>query len=620
MDDPYSEPVTGFDETMPMEVANIGFMLERLGRDCDDLQFIRELTENALQAGATKIVWDVDWPTFQIDGVQKLCCIDNGLGMTPDEMRMYINRLSSSIHEQAIDGNYGVGAKVAAATRNPAGLIYQSWKDGKGAMIQLWRDPITEQYGLRRFPLKDGRWNYWIPIAEQHKPAEVGEHGTKVILLGRDDDHNTIMPPDGVPTPSRWLSRYLNARYLSFDQVEVKAREGWDAAPDEKRNLLRTVRGQGRFLAEFSEQAGKAELPECTVHWWLLEDSDKRRNASELVNTGHVATLWDGELYEMRLQRAGVARLHQFGVIFGYDRVVLYIEPKNGRKKITSNTARTQLLIDGQTLPYADWAADFREQMPQELRDYMDAVISGAEASDHHDAIQERIRRYRRLYDLSRYRMKPDGRMRVTDPVLPRRRRPEEERVPQISQAQERRARKQERTGRLLAAMLADEGDPAEPNPPAEQDLPKVKWVSLENGLRTPEVLDDRAAKYLSEVNQIHANADFRVFTDVIDFFCDEQHVERSNQFVVDIVHEWFEQALVETVIGCQALQGEKRWPPDQVEAALSEEALTAAVMQRYHVANAIRRSVRSKMGSPNEQGGGAPSEPAEEEAAAAGA
>lgn len=146
-----------------------------------------------------------------------------------------------------------------------------------------------------------------------------------------------------------------------------------------------------------------------------------------------------------------------------------------------------------------------------------------------------------------------------------------------------------------------------------------MKWVSLENGLRTPEVLDDRAAKYLSEVNQIHANADFRLFTDVIDYFCDEQNVEGGNQFVVDIVHEWFEQALVETVIGCQALQGEKRWPPDQVEAALSEEALTAAVMQRYHVANAIRRSVRSKMGSPNEKGDGAvPAEVVEDEAAAA--
>jgi hypothetical protein len=55
-------------------------------------------------------------------------------------------------------------------------------------------------------------------------------------------------------------------------------------------------------------------------------------------------------------------------------------------------------------------------------------------------------------------------------------------------------------------------------------------------------------------------------------------------------------------VLGCQALQGERRWPPDQVEKALSEESLTAAVMQRYHLANAIKRTLGAKLGSLNEK------------------
>jgi hypothetical protein len=600
------QPTTlvGSDETVPMEVANIGFMLERLGRDCDDLQFLRELTENAIQAEATEIIWDFDRPTYEIDGVYKLCCIDNGRGMTADEMRMYINNLSSSIHEQSFDGNYGVGAKVAAATRNPAGLVYQSWKEGQGAMIQLWRDPVSEQYGLRRFELPDGRWDYWIPIASEHKPDEIGEHGTKVILLGKDDDDNTITPPEGVDTPSRWVSRHLNARYFRLPEgVELKAREGWTADPEtQKGNLRRGIRGQGRFLDEFAEQNGVAELDEARVHWWILEDSEKRRNASDLVNTGHVAALWDSELYEMRTGRGGVARLHQFGIIFGYQRVVLYIEPRNGDRSITSNTARTQLLLDGQPLPYADWAAEFREKMPQELRDFIDSVIAGADTGDHREAIAERLKRYKRLFRLSRYRMNPAGRVNVSEPALSRRRREDGNGTGQVPEERIQQRRKQERTGRLLAAMLADEGDPADPTRPAEQDLPKVTWVSVENETRTADFLDDRAAKYIPEVNEIQANADFRVFTDMIDYFCEEQGLERDQKFVVDVVHEWFEQALVETVIGCQALQGERRWPPDQIEAALSEQALTAAVMQRYHLANSIKRSVRSKMGSPNEK------------------
>ena len=46
---PSAEP----EQTMNMGVANIGFMLERLGADCDDLQYLRELTKNSLEADAT---------------------------------------------------------------------------------------------------------------------------------------------------------------------------------------------------------------------------------------------------------------------------------------------------------------------------------------------------------------------------------------------------------------------------------------------------------------------------------------------------------------------------------------------------------------------------------------
>lgn len=595
-------PSTG-DETMRMQVDNIGFMLERLGRDCDDLQFLRELTQNALEAGSTKIQWDYDWTSFAATDTYKLACIDNGSGMTPEEMRRYINHLSASGQRQALDANYGVGAKVAAATRNPAGMMYQSWVDGQGAMIQLWRDPDTGEYGLRRFELPNGQWSFWVPLGDKAKPDIIDGHGTKVVLLGRDEHHSTMEPPAGVATPSRWVSRYLNARFFHFRSgVEVKAREGWDADPDDKGNLLRTVRGQGRFLAEHSTERGVAELSECRVHWWILDDTEKRRNSSDLVNTGHSAALWGDELYEMRTARAGIARLHQFGIIFGADRVVLYIEPRNGTRSITSNTARTQLLLEGNPLPYADWAAEFREEqnMPQELRDYMDAVIAGAQGTgDHHEAIAERLRQYRKLFRLSRYRLNPEGRLRVADPVLPRAASGDGGDEPVASSTESRKSRDGDRTGQLLAAMLAVEGDNADVAPPSEQDLPKVTWVSLANGLRQPpEYLDDRAAKYLPETNIIHANADFRVFSDMADYWCDQYEVERGNKAVKTVVQEWFEQALVETVIGCQALQGERRWPPDQIEKALSEEALTAAVMQRYHVANSVKRTLGSRMGS----------------------
>ena len=50
-------------------------------------------------------------------------------------------------------------------------------------------------------------------------------------------------------------------------------------------------------------------------------------------------------------------------------------------------------------------------------------------------------------------------------------------------------------------------------------------------------------------------------------------------------------------VIGVQALKDAKEWSKDDIFKALSEEALTASVMQRYHVNHAIKRELGSKLG-----------------------
>ncbi len=84
------------------------------------VQFVRELTQNSLESGATQIVWDADWILNTLDGVYKLAIIDNGSGMVGTDMVRFINQLSSSIHAQSHEGNFGVGAKIAAATAQSA--------------------------------------------------------------------------------------------------------------------------------------------------------------------------------------------------------------------------------------------------------------------------------------------------------------------------------------------------------------------------------------------------------------------------------------------------------------------------------------------------------------------
>jgi hypothetical protein len=136
---PVDRDVGDVDGWTELAVENPTFLLERLGSKCGDLQFLRELTVNGLDAIAAlpppakrRVVWDLDWQRSEATGgrVRKLSVTDTGTGMRPDQLGRYINQLASSSREQSHTANFGVGAKVAAGSRNPHGLEYPSWQHG----------------------------------------------------------------------------------------------------------------------------------------------------------------------------------------------------------------------------------------------------------------------------------------------------------------------------------------------------------------------------------------------------------------------------------------------------------------------------------------------------------
>jgi hypothetical protein len=209
-----------------LSVANPTFLLvECLGSECTDLQGLRELTVNGLDAIAAlgeraggRVVWDLDWLRFDASGgrVHKLSVTDTGTGMTPEQLRQYINQLASTGREQSAAGNSGVGAKIAAGSRNPHGLEYRSWHRGQGALACFKRHPDGRR-GLEPQRWPDGGSEFWRPLDEQDKPWVLRgqHHGTQVVLLGRHERHDTTQAPDRVSEGRRqWITRYLNGRFL----------------------------------------------------------------------------------------------------------------------------------------------------------------------------------------------------------------------------------------------------------------------------------------------------------------------------------------------------------------------------------------------------------------------
>lgn len=591
--------------TLPISVAHIGFMLERMAKDCSELQFLRELTQNSIESilrlptQSGQIVWDVDWTTYDLDGTYKLSITDNGDGMTGDDMIQYINQLSSSGGIQAHNANYGVGAKIAAATRNPAGLVYLSWKDATGSMIHFWRDPQSGEYGLQQLRRPDDTYGHWAHIDDAIKPDLIENHGTRVILYGTSPESNTMTAPVGAQSPSRWVTKYLNTRYFRFPEgISVRAREGWEFdRSDKDRNLLRTITGQKKYLDEHAASSGDVKLATARVHWWILRnEAALSQNSGFIASQGHCAALWKDELYEMTIGRANTAALQNFGIIFGYQQVVLYVEPAEAPGiELLTNTARTVLLMNGNPLPWADWQDEFRKVMPKEIAEHMEAAAAASQASDHKDSIKDRLKQIEDLYKLSRYRPIKGGSLSVSgeSQAAGGGARGPNSKSGGASQAGENAGK----VPSVYSLFLTADGVPgAEAKPDA---FPRTVWVSASDGTRLSGDLEDRAAKYLEKDNMLQINADFRVFTDMIRRWSEHfSAVPGAQAVVTEVVREWFEQSLVEAVLSSNALRNAQHWSIENVRQMLSEESLTAVVLPRWHIEQSIKRALGSKFGA----------------------
>ena len=593
--------------TLAMTVNNTGFLVDRLGQDCHPLQHLRELTTNSIEAilktpdRAGEIVWDVDWVTYDLSQtpVYKLCITDNGVGMTGEEMEKYINQLSSSGSEQSLSANYGVGGKIATATKNHWGVVYLSWKENQSAVVHLWRDPETGQYGLKRFETASGEATYHYSVDDDVKPGIITPHGTKVVLLGNSAEEDTMKAPSDAPSPSRWISKYLNGRYFRFPAgISVKVREGWENPREDKdRNLLRNITGQEKYLSEHSESSGSIALTGATAHWWVLRDeSALRSNSGYIESSGHIAALYNDELYELTNGRAGTSALQSFGVIFGSGQVVIYVEPHSDFGELTTNTARTALRLNQQNLPWADWAAEFRENMPEAIENLIATKAAGASGADHSKSIKERLQQVIDLFKLSRYKRVDDGPLRL-DPNSSPGGRIRVETSPRVPTGMGGVSGETGgSTGGVYAAFQTEDGVPGKAV--RGEIFPLVTWVRASDRTRSDGDLEDRAARYLPDQNRLMVNGDFRVFSDMTSKFLRDLGGQESFRSIVqDAVEQWFEMSLVETVIGVQSLKNAPEWNPNHIMEALSEESLTAVVMPRYHVHNAVKRHLGSKLG-----------------------
>lgn len=252
--------------------------------------------------------------------------------------------------------------------------------------------------------------------------------------------------------------------------------------------------------------------------------------------------------------------------------MIIYVEPDATSDRLTTtNTARTSLLISNEPLPRSEWATEFREKLPAELKAFVESHALGPDSRDSVRSIRDRLRAIIELYKVSRYRPTQDGSYSADVSQMTRGGKPNRLGNPRIAEGTTPPAGNRTPSGKdgsLYALFERRNGIPADKVQP--DIFPDVSWVSVNDGSRVAPDMEDRAAKYLAAQNLPLVNADFRVFRDLVAHFMRSyRDMAAAESLVTKAVRGWFAQALVEAVIGVQALRNSKEWTFDEIERAL---------------------------------------------------
>lgn len=448
---------------VPLMMGASGPIIDRNKRDIRTPgQWLRELKENADEAGAKNIHFGIEWQGVENLGVYRRYVADDGGGMDDHELDEFMRTYGGggkpigAEHE-----NFGIGAKVTLLPWNREGLVVISYKDSVASMIRLAYDADTAEYGAfvwiidneygdpersavispEEFGIPE--WGIvdfgaiWKQVPTWAQRNEPPEHGTIVLLVGNAPLEDTILGDPERPEESavHFPARYLNTRIWNVDEdmtitVDVPVspdRNNWPRRQPDSIDLIgqsgitrRPVRGAyhyihnvgGKVVASSETEGEEAvQLPHHVEADWYLREVDGRPNPYG-PRDGMVAVLYDGELYDISHEQW---RFRQFGIPWKEvqrDTYIIIVPPhSDGREQhgVYPLGGRDALNVyGGKPLPFGDWGMTFAQSLPAPIRRRIEEVRPNTDDIDRawKDRFAERyLNRWRQL----RYRIHLQG-------------------------------------------------------------------------------------------------------------------------------------------------------------------------------------------------------------------
>ncbi|MCQ2002861.1 ATP-binding protein [Rhizobium sp. NRK18] len=596
--------MTHIKQITPITIRDIDFTVARQIEQCPKTMMLRELVVNAIEAAAKapdgRRVVEIKGKTVSECGeARKLAIWNTGPGMSSVELDHICDLAASLGKDMALEGNFGMGAKVASLPSNTLGMRYRSCHAGVVSQVILGkREGI---YG-----------KVWVPVeysfeevvdvtdlVRQEEEYRLDEDWTEVVLFGNRADQDTVADPyGGDPEQDRqWITTYLYHRLYNLPEgVEVYLHEG--THPRDGRRQFKTI-------PERSAAFGRVETVDAgngiKVHYYYdppYQDGGHNKSISGSL-TSSISTagiVFRGEIYDVRKGRKWAADAPAFGIPFGARHISIHIELPNNFQVRHEPYRRFIQLSGGDQRQVAvdDFSEIVFRHRPEWLIEIINSLAPKASAST--DDLRKELQDL-----LNQLRVKTQS-PRLTA-----------EGVENVEEGGARGATPRHDGGSSGGQDASVSATDLIFNPTG------AKRANISKNLEVaPEIIPLRdedevaekgitgkAARYIRETNQLFVNLTYSAAAAAQEHLQLRYATYEDPELVRELSRQWSERLIMGrvgyAVVYAQAKQLIREWTPDDVKKALEPESLSLAADGWRDAVGNVYRSLSKRFGAAKE-------------------
>lgn len=589
-------------QVTPIKIADIDFTVSRQIEQCPKTMMLRELAMNAIEAAAKapagrRIVEIKGKAISECGDTRKLTIWNTGPGMSSTELDHICDLAASLGKDMALEGNFGMGAKVASLPSNTLGMRYRSCRNGVVSQVVLRkREGI---YGKVWIPIEDS-FEEVVDVTEQvaqELEYRLDEDWTEVVLYGNRPDQDTVADPyDGDPKQDRqWITTYLYHRFYSLPEgVELNLHEGTHP---------RDGRRQFKPIPERADAFGRVEAVDVgdgiRIHYLYdpaYQDGGHNKSISGSLTSSvsTTAIVFRDEMYDVRKGRKWAADAPAFGIPFGARHISVHVElPDNFPVRHEPYRRFVQLTGgDQRQVVVEDFAELVFRNRPEWLIEIINSLApkSSASTDDLRKELQDLLNQLR--VKTKSPREAPEGLYLVDD-----------------GGARGARPDHKDGSGGDSDRTLISPNDLIfNPGGAKRADISK----NLEQApeiipLRDPEQVEEKgitgkAARYVRETNQLFVNLTYSAVGAAQEDLSLRYATYEEPEIVRELARQWAERLVMGrvgyAVVYAQAKQLIREWTSDDVKKALEPESLSLAADGWRDAVSTAYRSISRRLGA----------------------